>query len=215
MPWSSANRPVRTPFAIALWGTMALSACATKYAEVPPRVELAPYGRIALVAFSVGQGDTALARFATQRFAERILESQPGIELMELDAVDSSLEHLAASGGGSGLAQEIGRGKNVPAVFLGQLKVSKVKPSGAVGSSGGVNVQATVSAELTVRLLATQTGGTVWRSSSTAAGTVGLVSMSGGLPSVAVRDPEEAYGEVVRRLVTSVTRDFRPTWVKQ
>jgi hypothetical protein len=30
-----------------------------------------------------------------------------------------------------------------------------------------------------------------------------------------MRDPNEAYDEVVDRLVSSVTRDLRPTWVKQ
>ena len=34
-------------------------------------------------------------------------------------------------------------------------------------------------------------------------------------PSVAVRDTDEAYGEVVHNLVAEVTRDLRPTWVKQ
>jgi hypothetical protein len=41
------------------------------------------------------------------------------------------------------------------------------------------------------------------------------VSLAGGLPSVAVRDTEEAYGELIHSLVADVTRDLRPTWVKQ
>ena len=65
------------------------------------------------------------------------------------------------------------------------------------------------------RLLSTKTGGTMWRSSSAAQGTVGRIGLSGALPSIAMRDKEEAYGEVVGELVNSVTRDLRPTWVKQ
>ena len=64
-------------------------------------------------------------------------------------------------------------------------------------------------------LLSTSTGGTVWRSSSTANGTVGQLNISDRLPSIAVRDKEEAYGEIVRQLIVDVTRDLRPTWVKQ
>jgi hypothetical protein len=30
-----------------------------------------------------------------------------------------------------------------------------------------------------------------------------------------VRDPNEAYGEMVGTLVRDVTRDLRPTWVKR
>jgi hypothetical protein len=74
----------------------------------------------------------------------------------------------------------------VPAVFIGQIKMSGVKPRGHLGVSG-VNMNASVSAELTVRLLSTRTGGTVWRSSSVANGTVGQVDISRRLPSVAIR----------------------------
>jgi hypothetical protein len=78
-----------------------------------------------------------------------------------------------------------------------------------------MNVRAAVSAELTVRLLSTKSGGTLWRSSSATNGTVGQLAMSGALPSIAMRDKEEAYGEMVGELINSVTRDLRPTWVKQ
>jgi len=44
---------------------------------------------------------------------------------------------------------------------------------------------------------------------------VGQLNISDRLPSIAVRDKEEAYGEIVRQLIVDVTRDLRPTWVKQ
>jgi hypothetical protein len=214
MFWNSANWPVRTQYALALCGTLALSACSSKYAAVPARLDLAPYGRIAVVTFSSEQANIAMSTLATQRFAEALLSSQSGIELLELGAADSSLQRYAANGDGAALAQALGRDKNVPAVFVGQLKVSGVKPRGKISVSG-MNVRAAVSAELTVRLLSTKTGGTVWRSSSAANGTVGKLALSGSLPSIAMRDKEEAYGEVVGQLVSDVTRDLRPTWVKQ
>jgi hypothetical protein len=201
-------------YALALCGTLALAACSSKYAMVPARLDLAPYGRIAIVTFSAEQPNSAMSSLATQRFAEALLASQTGIELLELGVADSSLRDLAARGDGSALAQALGRDKDVPAVFVGQLKVSGVKPRGHIGVTG-MNVRAAVSAELTVRLLSTRTGGTVWRSSSAANGTVGKLNLSDKLPSIAVRDKDEAYGEVVSQLVTDVTRDLRPTWVKQ
>ena len=121
---------------------------------------------------------------------------------------------MPANADGATLAQALGKQKNVPAVFVGTLKISKVKPRGHIDGSG-VNVRAGVSAELTVRLLSTSTGGTVWRSSSVANGTVGRLNISTSLPSIALRDKEEAYGEVVQQLIVDVTRDLRPTWVKQ
>lgn len=201
-------------YALALCGSIILSACSSKYSQLPARLDLAPYGRIALVAFAADQPNDPMSALATQRFAEALLASQSGVELLELGSADSALKALPANADGATLAQALGKQKNVPAVFVGTLKISKVKPRGHIDGSG-VNVRAGVSAELTVRLLSTSTGGTVWRSSSVANGTVGRLNISTSLPSIALRDKEEAYGEVVQQLIVDVTRDLRPTWVKQ
>ena len=215
MLWNRAVRPAPARALLAVCGTLALSACGAHYAQVPARLDLEPYGRVAVVTFSTEQANKELSTLATQRFAEALLASQSGVELLELSSADTALQSLAAAGDASALAQALGREKHIPAVFLGQLKVSGVKPRGLVSVAGGLNVRASVSAELTVRLVSTSTGGTMWRSSSVANGTVGRLAMAGQLPSVAVRDPNEAYGEVVGNLVREVTRDLRPTWVKQ
>jgi hypothetical protein len=214
MPRNSVNRLVRTQSVLAVCGSLLLSACAAKYSQVPPRLDLAPYGRVALVTFSADQqAHPGMDALATQRFAEALLASQSGVELLELDRADSAVRRVPA-GDAPALAKALGRDKDVPAVFVGELKVSKVKPSGKF-STAGMHMRASVSAELTVRLISTRTGGTVWRSSSAAEGTVGRVSLARGLPAVAMRDQDEAYGEVVHELVAGVTRDLRPTWVKQ
>jgi hypothetical protein len=215
MLWNRAVRPAPARALVAVCGTLALSACGAHYAQVPARLDLEPYGRVAVVTFSTEQANKDLSTLATQRFAEALLASQSGVELLELSSADSALQALALAGDASALAQALGREKHVPAVFLGQLKVSGVKPRGLISAAGALNVRASVSAELTVRLLSTSTGGTVWRSSSVANGTVGRLALAGQVPSVAVRDPNEAYGEVVGTLVRDVTRDLRPTWVKQ
>ena len=209
MLWIRSPRPFGMRRALAVCGALALGGCASKYAQVPPRLDLQPYGRVALVAFSADQSGDELGTLATQRFAEALLASQSRVELLELADTGASRPADPAA-----LAQALGREKDVPAVFVGHLKVSGVRPKGRIGGIGTVNVRASVSAELTVRLLSTSTGATVWRSSASADGNVGRVSLS-DRPSIAVRDPNEAYDEVVDRLVSSVTRDLRPTWVKQ
>ena len=133
------------------------SACASKYSQVPARLDLAPYGRVAIVTFTADQPNSGLSAMATQRFAEVLLASQTGVELLELGVADSSLRTLAERGDGTALAQALGRDKDVPAVFIGQIKMSGVKPRGHLDASG-VNMNASVSAELTVRLLSTRTG---------------------------------------------------------
>jgi len=57
---------------------LALSACASKYAQVPARLDLQPYGRVALVTFVSDAEHGGLSALATQRFAESVLGSQTG-----------------------------------------------------------------------------------------------------------------------------------------
>lgn len=195
---------------------VALSACASSLAQVPPRVDLGTYDRIALVTFSANQPRNSMGQLATQRFAEEVLASQRGFELLELGPADSAVARLLADGDAPAAALELGRAKHVPAVFFGQLAMSNAKPHGSLGAGGNVNVGATVSAELNVRLLSTSTGGTLWRSSGAASQNVGQLAMSGGrLPSVSATDPNAAYANMVDQMVVEVTRDFRPTWVRQ
>jgi hypothetical protein len=214
MPSNRSRRSVGTQCVLALCSVLALSGCAAHYAQVPARLNLAPYGRIAVITFSDEQSNPAMSTLATQRFAEALLASQTGVELLELGNADPALRALATASNAAPLAQRLGREKDIPAVFVGSLKVSGTKTRGHLDASG-VTVRSAVTAELTVRLLSTSTGGTVWRSSATTNETLGRVAVSGRVPSVSMRDQDEAYGEVVRTLVANVTRDLRPTWVKQ
>ena len=214
MPPKSVNRPAGTQTILALCALLALPGCASKYSQVPPRLDLAPYGQVALVTFAADQSSHAgMSELASRRFAEALLSAQPGVELLEVEPGDSALRGIPANDAPA-MAKALGRQKDVPAVFVGYLEVSGMRPKGHFNTAG-VNLRATVSAELSVRLLSTRTGATLWRSTSASEGTVGRVNVSGGLPAVAVRDQEEASGEVVRELVAGVSRDLRPTWVKQ
>lgn len=196
----SRSRRMSAAAAIALCATLALSACAAHYMQVAPRMDLGPYGHVALVTFRGANADSGVAGLATRRFAESVLNGQGSIEVLELDAADTTLKALADRG--------------VPAVFLGTLTLTDPRPSGHLSMSS-VSVRETVSAELSVKLVSTSTGGTMWRSSARTDGTLGRASLAGLRPSVSIRDKDEAYGEVVDRLVANVTQDFRPTWVKQ
>jgi len=215
MPRNALSRPVGLQYALALCGLLALPACAARYAQVPPRLDLVPYGRVALVTFSAERADDRLGETATQRFAEALLANQSGVELLEIGSADSALRGLPRDVDGATLARALGRSRDVPAVFVGRLTMSEVKPKGHLGAGGRVDVGAGVSAQLTVQLVSTRSGGTMWRSSAAANRTLGRMGLGDGVPTVAVRDPDEAYGEMVRSLVADVTRDLRPTWVKQ
>ena len=200
---------------LALCGAVVLSACGAHYAQVPARLQLEPYGRVALVTFTAERSSDSLEALATRHFAEALLASQSNVELLELGPGDSTVRRLAAANDGAALARALGKDRDVAAVFLGRLTMSDVKPRGVLASARDLRVGADVSGELTVSLVSARTGGTVWRSSAMASQNVGRVALSDARPSVAVRDPDVAYREIVRELVSGVTRDLRPTWVKQ
>ncbi len=180
---------------------LASFSCASHKVLVPPTLNLSPYGSVGLVTFSVENATGSLGAVTTQRFEEDMLAAQPGIEVQEFKTADS--------------ADAISGARGVPVVFLGHLKVSNVKPSGGFLGAALAHVEATVSAQLAVELRSTKTGGILWRSSAEATEKVGEVTLTGGLPEFSARDPNDAYGELVNRLVRDVTWDMRSTWVKQ
>ncbi|HSD32284.1 MAG TPA: hypothetical protein VLB49_10265 [Gemmatimonadales bacterium] len=184
----------------ALLAALAGAGCASHRVLLPPRLDLAPYSSIGLVTFTAENARGAMGDVATRRFEEYLLAAQNGFEVQDFVAADSA----AALSGARG----------VPVVFLGHLKVSDVEPRGGLGLVSA-HLEANVSAELFVELRSTRTGGILWRASSAATEKVGQVAVQGGIPEISARDPNDAYGRLVDRLVHAVTWDLRSTWVKQ
>ena len=182
---------------------------------VPPRLDLKPYGRVGLVLFTIEKAKGELDQVATRRFSEDLLAAQPGVEVLELGSADSVRRRLGEKDMGALTAQAVGAARRTPVVFIGHLKISNVTPSGGLRSLSLPHLEATVSAELTVALYGTETGGTLWRSSGVASRKIGGLAIVGGEPYFSAKDPNKAYLGLVNDLVDYVTRDLRPTWVTQ
>jgi hypothetical protein len=189
-------------------------ACAAKRVLVPARMDLHPYGKIGLVTFSVENAKGTLHQFATERFAENVLEAQPGIEILELGNIDTLMDRVGEREVGPLTAQELGKRRGVAAVFAGHLKITNPTASGGLAGLVTPHLEATVRTDLTVRLLSAQSGGTVWRQSAWATQKVGGVSIDGGQLNFGARDPKTAYGPMVNTIVNIVTRDMWSTWQK-
>jgi hypothetical protein len=192
-----------------------LAGCSAKYVWVAPRLDLQPHSPVGLVTFTIENAQGTLHEMATRRFAEAAFDGQENIEILELGAADAVLATTGESELGPRAAQAIGEQHGVPAVFVGHLVVSDVKPSGTLPPFGGPQIKATVSVELTVRLLSTSSGGTLWTRSAHATETVGEIGLVNGRPVFGAEDPNEAYGRLVELLVDEVTMDLRPRRVKQ
>ena len=171
---------------------------------LPPTLNLVPHHNIGLFEFSVENGKGNLQQLATQRFEEYVLAAQSGIEMREFTEADSArvFSSVADSNG-------------TPVAFFGHLKISNVKPHGGLTAGLAPVMRATVTVELSVWLVNTRTGGVMWRRSSESTEEVGGLSFAGGMPSFSARDPNDAYGQLINRLVYNVTYDVRSTWVDQ
>jgi hypothetical protein len=188
---------------------LSLAACGggARYTTViiPPRVDLASFERIGLVLFTVENADDGLSEYATQRFAERLLNAQWGYELLELGAYEVGIDGPERTD----LARALGEEFGLEAVFLGHIEVSEVRPRATL--SGGARISADATMSLTVRMLSGPSGGTLWTRSSRIRDTLAEVSLVGGSVHFGADDPAEVYGTLVNRLLTGMTRDFRPT----
>lgn len=179
-----------------------LVACGGRRVAVPPALDLATRAPIALVRFTIENGEGDLCDVATQQLAEHALTAQPGIELLELGAV---AERIDAAG-----ARRLGEEHRVRGVFVGHITVSDVRPRVSVGRGLRATAEATVT--MTVRLLSTETGGTVWTASATTREAIAALRILDGGVVFSADNPDEAYGALVRGLMERVTRDFRWTW---
>jgi hypothetical protein len=193
---------------------MMAAACGSKRVLEPARVDLRPHGRLALMTFSVENAKGQLQKLATARFSEAVLAAQPGIEMLELGPADTLVARAGETEFGPKSAKAVADAHGVPVVFLGHLKVSDVKPTAQFQGLSVPRIEAKVTMQLSVRLVSTASGGTLWRASSIVTETLGKVGMSGGIPYFSAEDPNEAYGQVIGYLVRQVTWDFRPTWRK-
>src|SRR5881409_3274951 len=164
---------------------------------------------LGLVTFTVENAKGSLHEFATERFSEDMLAAQPGIEFLELGTQDSLLQRVGEKELGIAAAQELGKQREVGAVFAGHLKVTNPKGTGGLAGLVTPHLEATVRVDLTVRLLSTRSGATLWRSSAWATRKVGHVSLVGGQLDFSAKDPKDAYGSLVNTLVGWVTQDQR------
>ena len=175
-----------------------------------PRINLNRFGTIGLVQFhSEAKGN--IAEYATRIFIEVLVKSQPGARIKELGREDEVLRDIGANRFSPDALEALRRRFNVDAVIFGTLDMSNVRPRVDVLSIiSTLSVSADVDAVLTARLLDTRDGTTLWMDSVRDRKTVAQVSVfRGGDIFFDARDPERAYGSLIRALVARTTRDFQ------
>ncbi len=180
---------------------------------VPPEIDLTPFQRVGLIAFSLENAEGRLNEIATQRFLQEIIYYQRGVQIIEMGKIEDVLKEID----GSSINQEaiiaIGKHYGVTSFFLGDVVVSDIRPQIDISALiKSVRIQATFSISVTAKFLSTETGATLWTDSVQRKDSLAYLSMGEGqVPYFDIRDQEEAYSDLIERLIYELTRDFRPT----
>ena len=200
--------------AAAILLTFLLAGCAGHRVLVPPHLDLTERQPVGLVTFTIENARGSLHEVATQRFLQEIFAGQPGVEVLELGDAERLLADVGETELNARVARAIGEEHGIPAVFVGHIRVGDVQPRGELRGLRLPRLEATVQVDLTVRLLSTSTGATIWSATNRAEERVGHLAIFDGEVDFSAENPNEAYGRLVEVLVYDLTRDLRPTWAR-
>jgi len=179
---------------------------------VEPAVDLKYHEVVGLVRFSVNQ-EGKLGEFATRKFLEAITRDQKNIQIVELGDQHEVLLAVGQTAWGPDAVKAVGDKYDVRTVITGNIELSDIKPHISFGLAfPHIAASADVNATLTCKMQSTDNGATVWSGSGADKRTVGSVTVFDNFFHFDAEDPEAAYGELVKTLITRATVDFRRTW---
>jgi hypothetical protein len=191
---------------------LAAAAGCVKHTIVPPAFDLTALGSVGLVTFKAENARGDLDAVATQYFLQEVTGAQR-VPVVELGPAEAVLADLGKASFDRDAILALGRKYGVKAVFLGEIKVTKVKPQIDLAAPLTKTLLARAAFDLgvTARLVATGNGATLWTDSALRQGTVGSVGVDNGVPVFSVREKSEALAQLLREVMFRLTWDFRPT----
>ena len=194
--------------------TLAIHGC-TQRVQVPPRIDLKQHEVVGIIDFDCS-GHGQLGPFLTQRFVDAVRRDQGLVRITMLGTRDDVLADIEHTRLDQNAFQEIGRKHQVATLFTGSLVVSDVKPSIAAGQTfTRIGVSADVDATLTVQMIETETGASLWSASAHDVQRIGGLEVFGDKSfTIDADDPENAYTRLAHNLVHAVTHDFRSRWIR-
>ena len=175
-----------------------------------PVVDLTEYGRVGFIDVS-SSAEGGIAKVASQELVEKIMQiDKEKITVVELGSEEELLRAVGRERMDPETIQMIGKKYNVGVMVSSHLNISEVRPHIDISTiTESLGVKAEVDASLTVKLLETEGGATLWTDSVEDTQSVASVSIgSGGLFHFDASTPEKAYGDLVRNLVRKISSDF-------
>ena len=182
---------------------------------VPPRIDLTQHETIGVIDFTTtARGE--LGPFTTRRFTELARRDQGLVRIIEFGSESEALSSVGENEFSTETLKALGKKHGVRTIITGELTISEVKPDIRIHSWSSGSLSGKVNATLAVELIETETGASIWSTSSRSTQSVGQITIfKGGDFSFDADDPERAYGDLVDSLVAQVTRDFRVSYVRR
>lgn len=177
---------------------------------VPPVVDLTKYNNVGLINFK-SDAKGKLGEYVTQKFLQEVNISQKGARIIELGDEDRVLRSIERDEIGPKAIQLIGDKYDVDAIIIGNLRLSDIKPKVDITAIvKTLSVKADVDASLSVKLIETDSGATVWTNIAEDQKTVAQVSVFSSKDIFFdAENPDEAYGDLAKSLVEQVTEDLK------
>jgi hypothetical protein len=176
-----------------------------------PRINLQRLGRIGFLGFdSRTKGN--VAAYADQVLLEVLLRAQPGARIVEIGPIDRVLSESGFAYPRPEVLEEIGRRHNLDVILAGTLDLSKVRPRVDLGGLlfGSIQASVDVDAIMSLRLTDIHDGTVFWTDSARVRmDLANLNVLKSGEVLFDARDPERAYGRLIRELILRTTRDLR------
>jgi len=178
---------------------------------VPPEVNLTKYNNVGLITFK-SDAKGKLGDYVTQKFLQEVGSAQKGVWIIELGDEERVLKSIDREEIGPKAIQLIGEKYDLEAIIMGNLHVSDVKPKVDISSIivKSISVKADVDASLSVKLIETGSGATLWTNIAEEKKTVAQVSIFSTREAYFdAENPDDAYGELVGSLIRQVTKDLK------
>jgi len=194
--------------------SLAIQGC-TERVLAPPRIDLKQHEVVGIIEFECsGQGE--LGPFLTHRFVDAIRRDQELVRIVLLGTPEEVLADIGQSRLEQNAYKAIGEKRQIKTVFTGNVDISDVKPSVAIGQSlRYFGVSADVDATLNIQMVETDTGASLWSRSARAVQRIGGVELFADKSfTFDADDPEDAYGQLADSLVAAVTNDFQCRWIR-
>jgi hypothetical protein len=207
---------MRRVTALALLILAGCSSTRTEVVDVPPRVDLKSYGTLGVIEFASNYDAATNAR-ATRDFEAQIHAAQPGTRLLDLGGRDALLAGVGARQLDADALRRIGAKAGVDAILVGEIVYSDPKTDVRINDLSRLDgaMRTEVRGDLSVRLVETRSGASVWSASSWARRQVNRVSVSMTQGVNASSSDSDPRSEMVPALVLHATEDFRSTTVRR